>query len=89
MKVSRVPIAALLAFGLLLGFGLTGARADDSNPLNAPYLDNQAHRIGANSDTWFRFDYSGTPTSERPVTDITMVNGNRSRLGFEVWTRET
>jgi hypothetical protein len=60
------------------------ANADDPN--RAMYMDNQQHRLAANSAMWFRFDYSADDASSRLTALVRLVNGNNSGVRFEVWT---
>ncbi len=83
-SVAMLLLAAFLGLALFMLLGLSPSRND---PFHAPYIDNQAHTIAANSDTWFRFDY-GFIAPPRTVVTLDIVNGAQSGLGFEVWAPE-
>jgi hypothetical protein len=85
--------AGLMLFALvaLLGLGSMVASAQgpvaNLTPMNVPYIDNQAHPIPAGGSLWFSFNYTVSPdTAVRPVTTLTLVNGNASGVTFDVWT---
>jgi hypothetical protein len=89
MKTIRFASAIALALALLIGASaLTAGAAGPvgTSPNNAPYIDNQPHAIDGYGSLWLRFDYAITDTGDRPVSTITLVNGDKDNVGFEVWT---
>jgi hypothetical protein len=88
MKTLKMTGAVLLGLALLLSLGVMSVSADapaGTNPVNAPYIDNQVHIIPANGSVWYRFDYGPTDTSARPVATIVLPLGNKLGLSFEIW----
>ena len=91
MKTYRIASALLLVLALLLSLGalsVSAAGPTNMDPLNAPFMDNQPHRLDTNADTWFRFIYSGTDSNAHPVSTIRLVNGNNSGVSFEIFAPE-
>lgn len=89
MKTLRVLGAIVMALVFLFGLGSASVQAvDDSNPLGAPYIDNQEHPIGPHEVQWYRFDYNAGDPGKEPVTDLNLLYGNKSGVRFEVWTRD-
>lgn len=88
MKTLKFAILAalLLALVFLLG-AMTASAAGEPNltPIGAPYIDNQAHSIDANTNLWYRFDYALGANGEREVTTIRLLHGNQSGVGFEIY----
>ena len=87
--------AGLMLFALVallsLGSVVASAQGPVANltPMNAPFIDNQAHPIPAGNSLWYSFNYAVNPdTGERPVTTLTLVNGNASGVTFDVWTAQ-
>lgn len=63
------------------------ANADDPN--RAGTIDNLPHTLPANSAVWYSFDYAiNNMTGARPVYTITLIDGNNSGVGFEVYAPE-
>lgn len=58
------------------------------DPARAVSIDNQPHLIAANSATWFSFNYGGTSLDPRPTKVVSLVNGFKSGVRFEVWTAD-
>ncbi len=93
MKTLRMTIFVFVALVLLLGLGAMTVAADDapivvaknSGPFGAPYIDNQAHPIAANSDVWYRFDYTLSSSSKPQMTTLKLLYGNQSGIDFEVY----
>jgi hypothetical protein len=91
MRTFRFIGAVALVLAALFGVGALAASAQGpvgDSPYTATFIDNASHSIGANSSLWFRFNYSMGDSGERPISTITLVNGNKPGLGFEVWTLE-
>ena len=91
MKAVRRIGLVLVVLTAVLGLGAMTAAAQGPvaslTTINAPYIDNQSHTIPANSSVWYRFDYAINPdTGVRPITTITLVNGDVSGVTFDVWT---
>jgi len=89
MKTIRTISGIALVLGLLLTIGVMSVSAAgpaNPDPLTAPFIDNQAHNINANSFEWYRFDYSGTDATAHPAVTIRLVNGNNSNVNFEIWS---
>ncbi len=88
MKALRIVGLVLVVVALLAGFGAMTVAADGpvayAAPVNAPYIDSQAHTIQPNSSALYRFDYTIGDT--RPTTTITLLDGNVTGLTFDVWT---
>ncbi len=94
MKTLTKAGLTLFALAALLSLGSMVASAQgpvaNLTPMNAPFIDNQAHPISAGTSAWYSFNYAVNPdTGERPVTTLTLVNGNASGLTFDVWTAQT
>ncbi|MGE5141087.1 MAG: hypothetical protein ACM3JD_16590 [Rudaea sp.] len=92
MKIMRILTAAAFLATALLSIGPLTAGAQGptgSNSSSIAFLDTASHSIAANSSQLYRFDYSvDNSTGTRPVTTITLVNGNHSGVSFEVWTAD-
>ena len=90
MKTLRIASSILVVLALLIGFGAVSAAAQgpvaSAAPVNAPYIDNQSHALQPNASALYRFDYN---SDSRPVTTITLLNGNANGMSFEVWTPDT
>jgi hypothetical protein len=89
MKTTRFTSAVALALMLLMGASALPAGAAGpvgTSPNNASYIDNRPHMLDGNGSLWLRFDYAITDTGDRPVSTITLVNGDKDNIGFEVWT---
>jgi hypothetical protein len=94
MKALRMAgmTLAVLAAMLVLGVMAVAAAGPVANltPMNASYIDNQAHPIPANTSVWFKFDYSvNHDTNVHPVTTLTLLYGNVSNVSFDVWDANT
>jgi hypothetical protein len=94
MKMLTKAGLTLFALVALLGLGSMVASAQgpvaNLTSMNAPFIDNQAHPIQAGASSWYSFNYSVNPdTGERPVTTLTLVNGNASGVTFDVWTAQS
>ncbi len=63
---------------------LAAVNMDD--PAKATPIDAAQHTVPANSGVWYRFDYALNDDGSRPTKLITLVNGNRSGVSFQVWT---
>ena len=93
MKALKKAGLTLFALVALLGLGSMVASAQgpvaNLTSMNAPFIDNQAHPISAGASQWYSFNYAVNPdTGERPVTTLTLVNGNASGVTFDVWTAQ-
>ena len=90
MKALRIAGLTLVVLALLAGFGAMAAAADgpvaNAAPINAPYIDNQVHTLQPNGSMLFRFDYNISDPSSRPVSTVTLIDGNASGVTFDVWT---
>ena len=94
MKALRIAgmTLAVLAAMLVLGAMTVAAAGPVANltPMSAPYIDNQAHPIPANTSLWYRFDYLvNHDTGVHPVATITLLYGNASGVTFDVWNANT
>ncbi len=86
MKTFRIACTLFVVFAVLLIFGPMMVAAQGQigdSPATAPFIDNQPHTIAANAGVWFKFNYDA---NDRSITTITLVDGNRNRVRFEVWT---
>lgn len=54
-------------------------------PAGSPYIDNQVHSIQPSTSVWVRFDYLLSDTGKPRTTTITLLYGNKSGVGFEVY----
>ncbi len=91
MATSRFPRAvALLLVGLLslCVIVVFVASASSTDPNLAPFIDNQVHSLGPNSDTWFKFGYGPTTSEPHPIVTLRLVNGTQTGVRFEVWAGE-
>jgi hypothetical protein len=91
MATSRIPRLILIALLLLLSLCLIVvfvASAAGPDPRSAPFIDNRVHTLAGNSDTWFKFAYNDADVRPRPTVSLTLVNGTRSGVRFEVWSFE-
>lgn len=57
-----------------------------TSQVNPTYIDNQAHTLQANSDAWYKFDYTVSDPANPPTVTLTLVNGSKAGAQFEVWT---
>lgn len=94
MKALRMAGMTLAVLAALLGLGVMTAAAQGSvanlTPMSAPYIDNQAHPVPANTSVWYRFDYSvNHDTNVHPITTLTLLYGNVSGVTFDVWDANT
>src|SRR5512142_2078951 len=83
--------AIAMWLGVCISLGalcVIGAQVYRSDPLPAPFIDNQVHSIAASSDMWFKFDYGINGTTHSIVT-LTLVNGTGSGLRFQLWSPES
>ena len=67
MKTIRFASAIALALALFVGLSAMTVVAEGqagTSPANAPYIDNQTHRIPGNSSIWYRFDYHHSVTGD-------------------------
>jgi hypothetical protein len=90
MRIFRAFGAIALIPAVLFAVGVMTVAAQGpvgDSPATAPFIDNASHTMAANSSMWFRFNYS-LGESERPISTITLANGNRPGIGLEVWTQE-
>jgi hypothetical protein len=83
-KTIRLVTLLLAALALVLSAGALPAAAAPGNtfPGGSTYIDNQTHSISPNTPLWYRFDYAG----DRSVITLTLVNGTKSGVGFNVFT---
>lgn len=79
-------VAALLALGTMtVAADAPIVVAKNTVPTGALYIDNQPHPIAANSDLWYRFDYSLSDTGKTRITTLRLLYGNKSGVDFEVY----
>jgi hypothetical protein len=91
LRMTGMTLAVLAAL-LVLGAMTVAAQGPVANltPMSAPYIDNQAHPIPADTSVWYKFDYSvNHDTGVRPITTITLLYGNASGVTFDVWDANT
>ena len=93
MKTLKKAGLTLFALVALLGLGSMVASAQgpvaNLTSMNAPFIDNQSHPIAAGASLWYRFNYAiNSDTGARPVTTLTLENGNVSGVTFDVWTAD-
>ncbi len=67
---------------LALGTGAATLFAAEGSPVGAPFIDNALHTLGANSTTWYRFQYPG----DHSQVTIKLVDAKDKGLAFQVYT---
>jgi len=90
MKALRLTALVLVVFTFL--FWINAPIADADGPVasvissNVPFIDNQVHTILPNATVLYRFDYALSDSGKTQMTTITLLYGNKSGVGFEVWS---
>ncbi|MBI5031411.1 MAG: hypothetical protein HZB51_12855 [Chloroflexi bacterium] len=92
MKTLRLTIFVWVTLVILLSLGALTVAADsplvvakNASPFGATYIDNQAHPIAANSDVWYRFDYTLSSSGKPQMTMLKILYGYKSDIDFEVY----
>jgi len=76
----------LAVVALMLTVGAISVGAANSDPSSAPYVDNAIHSIGANVDTWYRFEYTGDHSQITVKLVDALHDGTNRGLSFQVYT---
>jgi hypothetical protein len=85
IKTIRLVTLVLSALALVWSAAaLPAAAAAPGNtfPGGSTYIDNQTHSISPNTSLWYSFNYAG----DRSAITLTLVNGTKSGVGFNVYT---
>ena len=83
-KTIRLATLLLAAVALALTVSALPAAAAPGNtfPGGSSSIDNQTHSVPANAALWYSFNYAG----DRSAITLTLVNGTKSGVGFDVFT---
>ncbi len=93
LKAVQTIGGMLLALGLLLGFRVWSAAAQEPTP--TPNMDDPARAasfgglaasLAPHSAEWFQFDYAGAGIRPRQVVSLTLVSGNGGGIDVEIWS---
>lgn len=92
MKALRLTALTLVLLAVFLALNVEITLADGPVasvvPGNVPFIDNQIHTIQPNANALYRFNYSLSDSGKTQMTTITLLYGNKSGVGFEVWSAE-
>ena len=92
MKALRLTVLGLVFLACFLVMGIEVALAQEpvasAVPGSVPYIDNQAHPVQPLGSALYKFDYQLSVSSKQQMTTITLLYGNKSGVGFEVWSAD-
>jgi len=78
-------LLVLAVLALVLSVGAFSASAAGSDPTGAPYVENGVHSIGANTSTWYRFEYPGDHSQMTVQLIDAIHDGVDHGLAFQVY----